>query len=331
MSARSRASWSTRTAGPDDELQRPGRRSYGPRKDVRRDPRRGRHRPRGPARLGVRRPRPQRRRQDDHDPHARDAAAARRRVARACSATTSSPTPTRCGRAISLTGQFASVDEELTGRENLVLLGRLLGYRGPGREGARRRAARRVRSRRRRPTVWSKHVLRRHAAPAGHRRQPRRRRPTLLFLDEPTTGLDPRSRNQVWDIVRALRRRAAPRSCSTTQYLDEADQLADRIAVIDHGKRDRRGHAAGSSRRRSAVARCTCGCRPRASCAAAERSLPRRARARGLEADPAGADRDSAPDGRPPPRRWPRWPRCGRSRWPTSRSASRAWTRCSSP
>ena len=59
--------------------------------------------------------------------------------------------------------------------------------------------------------------------------------PELLFLDEPTTGLDPRSRNQVWDIIRALRE-AGTTILLCTQYLDEADQLADGIAVIDHGK-----------------------------------------------------------------------------------------------
>src|SRR5690606_30226673 len=59
--------------------------------------------------------------------------------------------------------------------------------------------------------------------------------PQLLFLDEPTTGLDPRSRNQVWDIVRALRE-AGTTILLCTQYLDEADQLADGIAVIDHGR-----------------------------------------------------------------------------------------------
>ena len=59
--------------------------------------------------------------------------------------------------------------------------------------------------------------------------------PKLLFLDEPTTGLDPRSRNQVWDIVRALVAQGTT-VLLCTQYLDEADQLADRIAVIDHGK-----------------------------------------------------------------------------------------------
>jgi ABC-2 type transport system ATP-binding protein len=59
--------------------------------------------------------------------------------------------------------------------------------------------------------------------------------PELLFLDEPTTGLDPRSRNQVWDIIRLLTRNGTT-VLLTTQYLEEADQLADRIAVIDHGR-----------------------------------------------------------------------------------------------
>src|SRR6202008_465407 len=59
--------------------------------------------------------------------------------------------------------------------------------------------------------------------------------PEVLFLDEPTTGLDPRSRNQVWDIVRVLVA-AGTSVLLTTQYLDEADQLADRIAIIDHGR-----------------------------------------------------------------------------------------------
>ena len=99
-------------------------------------------------------------------------------------------------RRVSLTGQFASVDEDLTGRENLRLLGRLFGYTG---SGATRRAD------------------------------------ELLFLDEPTTGLDPRSRNEVWDIVRAMVA-SGTTVLLTTQYLDEADQLADRISVIDNGK-----------------------------------------------------------------------------------------------
>ena len=136
-------------------------------------------------------------------------------------------------RRISLTGQFASVDEDLTGYENLVLLGRLLGYR---RRAAIERAGellaafgladaadRQVKNfsggMRRRLDIASSLVV----------------TPDLLFLDEPTTGLDPRSRNQVWDIIRLLTRNGTT-VLLTTQYLEEADQLADRIAVIDHGR-----------------------------------------------------------------------------------------------
>jgi ABC-2 type transport system ATP-binding protein len=135
--------------------------------------------------------------------------------------------------AVSLTGQFASVDEDLTGQENLILLARLLGY---SRAAARARAdqlleafgladaaTRQVKKysggMRRRIDIAASIVV----------------RPELIFLDEPTTGLDPRSRNQVWDIVRALVR-AGTTVLLTTQYLDEADQLADRISVIDSGK-----------------------------------------------------------------------------------------------
>ncbi len=134
---------------------------------------------------------------------------------------------------IALTGQLASVDDELTGRENLVLLGRLLGYsRGAAEEraaallgsfGLGDAANRLVRTysggmRRRLDIVASILVI-----------------PDLLFLDEPTTGLDPHSRNQVWEVVRTLAARGTT-IVLTTQYLDEADQLAGRIAVIDRGR-----------------------------------------------------------------------------------------------
>jgi ABC-2 type transport system ATP-binding protein len=133
---------------------------------------------------------------------------------------------------IALTGQFASVDEDLTGRENLVLVARLLGY---SRSQARARAA----------ELLDGLTL----ADAGDRLVKTysggmRRRldiaaslvvtPDLLFLDEPTTGLDPQSRNQVWELVRAMVAQGAT-VLLTTQYLEEADQLADRIAVMDHG------------------------------------------------------------------------------------------------
>jgi ABC-2 type transport system ATP-binding protein len=133
---------------------------------------------------------------------------------------------------VSLTGQLASVDEDLTGQENLVLIGRLLGFK---RAGAKARAAdlldafdladdagRQVKN-------YSGGMRRRLDIAASIVVSPR-----LIFLDEPTTGLDPRSRNQVWDIVRALVADGTT-VLLCTQYLDEADQLADGIAVIDRG------------------------------------------------------------------------------------------------
>jgi len=134
---------------------------------------------------------------------------------------------------IALTGQMASVDEELTGQENLVLLGRLLGFSS---SAARSRAGdlldafglgdasdRLVRE-------YSGGMRRRLDIAASIVTTPR-----VLLLDEPTTALDPRSRNHVCDIVRALVS-AGTTVLLTTQYLEEADQLADRIAIIDHGK-----------------------------------------------------------------------------------------------
>ncbi|CAN5775547.1 daunorubicin resistance protein DrrA family ABC transporter ATP-binding protein [soil metagenome] len=134
---------------------------------------------------------------------------------------------------VSLTGQFASVDEDLTGHENLVLVSRLLGL---GWRAARARAdellnafgladaaGRQVRTysggMRRRLDIAASLVV----------------TPELLFLDEPTTGLDPRSRNQVWDIVRSVAAEGTT-VLLTTQYLEEADRLAERLAVIDHGR-----------------------------------------------------------------------------------------------
>jgi ABC-2 type transport system ATP-binding protein len=135
--------------------------------------------------------------------------------------------------AVSLTGQLASVDEDLTGRENLILLGRLLGLR---RAAAKARAA----------ELLEAFGLEEAAGRlVKHYSGGMRRRldiaaslvvtPALMFLDEPTTGLDPRSRNQVWDIVRALVAEGTT-ILLCTQYLEEADQLAEGIAVIDHGK-----------------------------------------------------------------------------------------------
>jgi ABC-2 type transport system ATP-binding protein len=134
---------------------------------------------------------------------------------------------------VSLNGQLASVDEDLTGWENLVLVSRLFGYK---RADAKARAndlldafgltdagGRAVKNysggMRRRLDIAASLVV----------------TPELMFLDEPTTGLDPRSRNQVWDIIRALAA-AGTTVLLCTQYLEEADKLADGIAVIDNGK-----------------------------------------------------------------------------------------------
>jgi ABC-2 type transport system ATP-binding protein len=133
---------------------------------------------------------------------------------------------------VSLTGQLASVDEDLTGRENLIMIGRLLGL---GRADAKVRAGELIsafgleEAQGRLVKTYSGGMRRRLDISASIVVTPR-----LMFLDEPTTGLDPRSRNQVWDIVRALAGEGTT-ILLCTQYLDEADQLADRIAVIDHG------------------------------------------------------------------------------------------------
>ncbi|MFE3475272.1 MULTISPECIES: ATP-binding cassette domain-containing protein [unclassified Streptomyces] len=134
---------------------------------------------------------------------------------------------------VSLTGQYASVDEDLTGNENLVLLARLLGHSKPA---ARDRAAQLLEgfglseAAGKQVKNYSGGMRRRIDIAASILNTP-----DLLFLDEPTTGLDPRSRNQVWDIVRAVVAQGTT-VLLTTQYLDEADQLASRIAVIDHGR-----------------------------------------------------------------------------------------------
>jgi ABC-2 type transport system ATP-binding protein len=136
-------------------------------------------------------------------------------------------------RHISLTGQFAAVDDLQTGEENLRMMGRLAGLPGPA---ARQRAAELLarfdlaEAGRRTVATWSGGMRRRldlAAGLVGH--------PSVIFLDEPTTGLDPRSRQAMWQVVTGL----ASSGVSvflTTQYLEEADRLADRIAVLDGGR-----------------------------------------------------------------------------------------------
>ena len=141
--------------------------------------------------------------------------------------------PLAVRRRIGLAGQFAAVDEELTGRENLEMVGRL--YRLPPREAKTRAADVLERfgladAADRRVSTYSGGMRRRldlGASLTG--------RPPVMLLDEPTTGLDPRTRQELWNTVDELRRDGTT-ILLTTQYLEEADRLAQRIAVVDHGK-----------------------------------------------------------------------------------------------
>jgi ABC-2 type transport system ATP-binding protein len=135
--------------------------------------------------------------------------------------------------AISLTGQYAAVDELLTGEENLRLMGRLAGL---DRSAARRRAGELLdqfdlaEAGRRRVATYSGGMRRRldlAASLVGH--------PSVIFLDEPTTGLDPRSRLAMWQVITGLVGSGVT-VFLTTQYLEEADRLADRISLIDGGR-----------------------------------------------------------------------------------------------
>ncbi|AYF73565.1 ATP-binding cassette domain-containing protein [Nocardia yunnanensis] len=141
--------------------------------------------------------------------------------------------PTAVRSLIGVTGQYASVDEKLTASENLIIFSRLLGLS-------------KTQSRTKAAELLEEFGLTEAADKAlenfsgGMRRRldlaaSLISRPPLLFLDEPTTGLDPRTRAQMWDTIRRLVREGST-VLLTTQYLDEADQLADRIAVIDRGK-----------------------------------------------------------------------------------------------
>jgi len=141
--------------------------------------------------------------------------------------------PVRVRGLIGLTGQYASVDEDLSGTENLVLIGRLLELSKPD---ARKRAAELLEqfelneAAGRSIKTYSGGMRRRldlAASLVG--------RPEVIYLDEPTTGLDPHVRNEMWQVIRRLVREGAT-VLLTTQYLEEADQLADRITVIDNGK-----------------------------------------------------------------------------------------------
>jgi len=139
---------------------------------------------------------------------------------------------------IGLSGQYAAVDQDLTGRENLVMIGRLSRL---GRSGARRRAADLLErfdlvDAADRPVKGYSGGMRRRLDLAGALVAT----PAVLFLDEPTTGLDPRSRLGMWDVIRELTA-GGTTLLLTTQYLEEADQLARDVLVIDHGRAIARG------------------------------------------------------------------------------------------
>jgi oleandomycin transport system ATP-binding protein len=135
-------------------------------------------------------------------------------------------------RTIGLTGQYASVDEDLTGIENLVMIGQLLDLATPD-----------ARSRARELLAWFDLTEAGGRTAKTYSGGMRRRldlaaslvgRPSVIFLDEPTTGLDPAKREDMWDVIRQLVTEGST-VLLTTQYLDEADALADDITVIDHG------------------------------------------------------------------------------------------------
>jgi ABC-2 type transport system ATP-binding protein len=134
---------------------------------------------------------------------------------------------------IGVTGQYASVDETLSAMQNLIIFGRLLGL---SKADARKKANELLEefsltdAAKRPLSKFSGGMRRRLDLAVSLLAQP-----PLIFLDEPTTGLDPRTRNQMWDTIRRLVANGST-VLLTTQYLEEADQLADRIAVIDRGK-----------------------------------------------------------------------------------------------
>ncbi len=142
--------------------------------------------------------------------------------------------PHRVRQLVGVTGQYASVDEDLTATENLWLFGRLQGLRSAEARSTARELLEQfgLEEAAKRPLSQFSGGMRRRLDLAASLIT----RPPLIFLDEPTTGLDPRTRGQMWDTIRGL----VADGCTimlTTQYLDEADQLADRIAVIDHGRK----------------------------------------------------------------------------------------------
>jgi len=142
--------------------------------------------------------------------------------------------PHRIRQLVGVTGQYASVDEDLTATENLWLFGKLQGLRSADARAAARRLLGQfgLEDAANKPISQFSGGMRRRLDLAASLIT----RPPLIFLDEPTTGLDPRTRGQMWDTIRGLVAEGST-VLLTTQYLDEADQLAGRIAVIDRGRK----------------------------------------------------------------------------------------------
>src|SRR5215467_10528987 len=150
--------------------------------------------------------------------------------------------PAQVRRVLGLAGQFAAVEEAMTGRENLEMVGRLFGLSRNGAKAASVRVLGQMQL-----TDDADRLVRTYSG--GMRRRidlgvSLVGAPRLLLLDEPSTGLDPGSRIQLWDAIRDLVATGTD-ILLTTQYLDEADRLASDIVIIDHGT-DRRGHARGA-------------------------------------------------------------------------------------
>ena len=226
---------------------------------------------------------------------------------------------------IGLTGQYAAVDEDLTGFENLLLIGRLLEV--PRAEAKRRSAELLERfglaeAAGRSVKTYSGGMRRRLDLAASLVQ-----RPQVLFLDEPTTGLDPRSRGDVWAMIRGLVA-AGTTVLLTTQYLDEADRLASEIAVIDHGRVIATGTAAEL---KAKIGRQTLDVRP---ADPADLTLVAGILATAVGRDPARTEEDpgllSVPSMTPRScRPWSASCRPGRSRSPSSRCGWPAWMRSS--